>query len=244
MTEPAPIRTLLVEDVALGAEKLARLVEAHPPFRVAACAATLEEALHLAAAQRFDLVLLDIGLPDGSGLDFLARLPAPAPYVVFVTAHPQHALRSYELGALDYVLKPVDRERLDLALERVRQRLRPAVQAAQAPLLSVRNGLRTDYVAAADIDYIDSAGHYACVHVGRATHLLRDSIGQLAERLASAGLLRVHRSVIVNLDRVRTLHERSNGDADLQLLDGKVLPVSRTFRAPLDARLRMRCLRD
>lgn len=231
------IRTLLVDDVALAREKLARMLAAHADIAVIAEASRLEEAVRRADAGDIDLVFLDIGLPDGSGLALVERLRHATPYIVFVTAYPEHALRSYDLGALDYLLKPLDVERLDVCLARVRERVAGARVQAGPPRICVSDGGRTEYLVPSDIDYLDVAGHYVCLHVDRRVHLLRDSLARLATLLAPHGFARVHRSAAVNLERVAVLRARRNGDADLVLRDGTVLPLSRSFRAELERRL-------
>lgn len=232
------LSVLVVEDVPLASQKLVMLLQAHPDLRVDATASTLAQAETLLRARRFDLLLLDIGLPDGSGLALAARWPALAAHTIFITAHTQHALHSYTLGAADYLLKPVDPDRLASALARARQLIGPRADAAPCGVrLQVRQGQQVHWIDPAQIDYIDMAGHYACVHVGAQVHLLRESIAQLAEQLAPAGLVRVHRSVLVHPARVQALHERRNGDAQLQLSVGVSVPLSRTYRPLLDAAL-------
>lgn len=231
---------LVVEDVPLASHKLVTLLQAHPDLRVDATAASVAQADALLRARRFDLLLLDIGLPDGSGLALAAQWPALAAHTIFITAHAQHALRSYALGAADYLLKPVDPDRLALALARARRLIEPLPPPAATAPLAIRQGTRTEYLDPMRVDYIDMAGHYACVHVGSQVHLLRESIAQLAGQLAPAGLLRIHRSVLVNPARVQALHERRNGDALLQLSGGAQVPLSRTYRAALEQALAAR----
>lgn len=233
------LSALVVEDVPLASRKLAALLATHPDVRVDATATTMVHADMLLRERRFDLLLLDIGLPDGSGLALLSQWPAMAAKTIFITAYDQHALRSYALGAADYLLKPLDPDRLASALARVRQLAGPAAPPPNgAPRLAVKQGDRTDYLDPDQIDYIDMAGHYACVHVGAEVHLLREGIVQLADQLRGSGLLRVHRSVLVNPRRVRAVHARRNGDGLLVLGDGVELPLSRTYRAGLEAALR------
>jgi len=234
------IRTLLVEDVALARDKLRHLLGIHADIQIVGEASSIAEARLLLAAEPIELLLLDIQLPDEDGLQFARSLPTPAPAIIFTTAHSQHALASYELGAIDYLPKPLDASRLALALERARRHLSPPQTAAPLASLCIRHGSRSDYVSVADIDYIDSAGHYACVHVGNQVHLLRESIGRLAEQLAPAGFVQVQRAVIVNCSRVRSLLPRRNGDATLELLDGTQLPLSRLHREAFEACMRQR----
>ena len=228
------IRTLMVDDVALARDKLRHLLAAHPDIHIVGEAPSIALARSLLATNQVELLLLDIQLPDEDGLQLARSLPAPAPAIIFTTAHAEHALASYELGAVDYLPKPLDAGRLAVALDRLRRHLAREVINPMAPLC-IRNGSRTDYVSPTDIDYIDSAGHYACLHVGKQVYLLRESIGRLATQLAPAGFVQVQRAVIVNCARVRGLLPRRNGDATLELLDGTQLPLSRLHREAFEA---------
>ncbi|WP_282270103.1 LytTR family DNA-binding domain-containing protein [Stenotrophomonas sp. PS02298] len=230
------IRTLLIDDVALAREKLRHLLGAHADIQIVGEAPSIAQARSLLAAEPVELLLLDIQLPDEDGLQLARSLAAPAPAIIFTTAHAEHALASYELGALDYLPKPLDANRLAVALHRLRRHLARETINPLAPLC-IRNGNRSDYVSPTDIDYIDSAGHYACLHVGKQVHLLRESIGRLAEQLAPAGFVQVQRAVIVNCARVRCLLPRRNGDATLELLDGTQLPLSRLHRDAFESKM-------
>ncbi|WP_414539887.1 LytTR family transcriptional regulator DNA-binding domain-containing protein [Stenotrophomonas forensis] len=233
-----PLSVLLVDDVALARERLRRLLAGMPQVRVDAEAATLAQARDHLQGRRFDLLLLDLGLPDGHGWALPLQQPALAAHTIFVTALPHHALRAFELGVADYLLKPVAAPRLQEAIERVRRLagLAPAA-GSSTRVLAVPDAGGVRYVPLAQIDYIDMAGHYACVHVGQQLHLLREPLARLAERLGDGELLRVHRSVLVNPLRVRSLIERHNGDALLELAEGVQVPVSRSYRPALEEAL-------
>ena len=233
------IRTLLIDDVALARNKLRHLLGAHPDIQIVGEASSIVEARTLLSATQVELLLLDIQLPDEDGLQLARSLPLPAPAIIFTTAHAEYALTSYELGAIDYLPKPLDGSRLAVALDRLRRHLAREVINPMAPL-AIRNGSRSDYVSPTDIDYIDSAGHYACLHVGKQVHLLRESIGRLAAQLEPAGFVQVQRAVIVNCARVRSLLPRRNGDATLELLDGTQLPLSRIHRETFEAKMHQR----
>ncbi|MEG1680639.1 MAG: response regulator, partial [Stenotrophomonas sp.] len=148
------IRTLMVDDVALARDKLRHLLAAHPDIQVVGEASSITQARSLLATEQVELLLLDIQLPDEDGLQLARSLPAPAPAIIFTTAHAEHALASYELGAVDYLPKPLDAGRLAVALDRLRRHLAREVINPLTPLC-IRNGSRTDYVSPADIDYID-----------------------------------------------------------------------------------------
>lgn len=235
MTEA--IRALIVEDVALARAALARLLQAHTDVLVTGEAGSIAEAQHLIGRSVIDLALLDIRLPDGNGVDLARDWPEPRPQFVFITATPEHAVDAFSLDAEDYLLKPITAQGLDRAMERVRRRRSSATQpAGKAELVEVRDGGRTIWLDPALIDYVDVAGHYLCIHVGRDVHLMRRAIGEIADQLGS-DFVRIHRSVIVRLDQVRAITERRNGDADAELAGGAVLKLSRSYRAEFDARM-------
>ena len=201
------------------------------------------------AALRPDLVFVDIEMPGKSGLDVLAALPrAERPMAILLTAHDGFAVRAFDLAALDYLLKPVDDERLDEALDRARLALpyrRPgAASAAPAPTwtrsFAVRVGTRTVLVDAADVERIEADGDYATLHAGGRTWLVRDRLQTLALRLDPAVFQRVHRSAIVRLDVIAELRALTNRDALLRLRDGTLLRASRTYMPALTEALARR----
>jgi two-component system LytT family response regulator len=241
----SPIRTLIVDDVPLARERLRRYLAEEPDIEIVGEAANGAEALRLIASLAPQLAFLDMGLPDFDGLEIARRLPPGAdPVVIYLTAHDDRALGAFEAGALDYLTKPFKPERFQRALNRARDqiRLRAGEAAAKTPYLerlAVRDGGRTEIVAVADIDYIDVAGHYLCVHVGKTVHLVRDALSDLEARLDPAEFARIHRSAIVRLSRVRSLEARRNGDADVILVDGSKLLLSRTHAEGLRRKLRL-----
>lgn len=235
------IRTAVIEDVPLARERLRRMLAPHADIELVGEAGDIRAGAALLTDRAPQLVFLDVTLPDGEGPDLLRPLPAARrPLVVFLTARADHALPAFELEAVDYLLKPVGDESLARALDRVRRRLAPPAPA-EAPLadthVAVRNGRRTDLVRVDSIDYVDVAGHYLCLHVGRAIHLLREPLSTFSERLERAGFARCHRSALVRLAAVEVIVDRKNGDGEIRLADGGRVPVSRTYRAALDARL-------
>lgn len=233
------VRTAIVEDVPLARERLRRMLDAHPDLRFVGEAGDMTTGAALLKSAEPDLLFLDVTLPDGEGPDLLRALaPGARPLIVFLTARADHAVPAFELEAIDYLLKPVGEAELARALDRVRRRLAPDAQGEAAEThIPVRNGRRTDLVPVEAIDYVDVAGHYLCLHVGREVHLLREPIAALAERLAPAGFVRCHRSALVRLGAIEALTERRNGDADLRLMSGDSVPLSRTHRADIEERL-------
>lgn len=232
------IRTAIIEDVPLARERLRRMLEQHSDLRFVGEAGDMRTGAALLSSSAPDLVFLDVTLPDGEGPDLLRPLsPARRPLIVFLTAATGHALPAFELEALDYLLKPVGEAELARAIDRVRRRVAPEAETGAQTHVPVRDGRRTELVPIEAIDYVEVAGHYLCLHVGDRVHLLREPIATSAERLGPAGFVRCHRSILVRLGAIAALTERRNGDADLGLTSGATIPVSRTYRAELSARL-------
>jgi two-component system LytT family response regulator len=192
-----------------------------------------------------DLVFVDVEMPGQSGLEMLAALPpAQRPMAILLTAYDSFAVQAFELAALDYLLKPVDDERFDEALDRARQAFpyrglgRAAVASApQARTFSVRVGSRTVLVPVAEVERIEADGDYATLHANGKTWLVRERLHNLATQLDPSQFHRVHRSSIVRLDMIAELRSLTNRDALLRLRDGSVLRASRTYMPSLAAAL-------
>lgn len=244
----APLRVLVVDDEPLARQALRLLLEGDAELAlVGECSGKdAEEAI---ARTRPDLLLLDIEMPEVDGFELLQRIGVErAPTVVFVTAHAQHALRAFEVHALDYLLKPVDDARFASALARAKAAARARAAGSADPRLSAflaaqgryarRFLVRTrDHVRVVDvetIDWIGAADYYAELHVGGETHLLRETMNELEGRLDPARFFRVHRSAIIHLARVREIHPLFRGDCDLVLADGSRVRLSRTRRAEFE----------
>lgn len=190
------------------------------------------------AALRPDLVFVDIEMPGKTGLDLLAALPpAQRPMAILLTAHDGFALQAFKLAALDYLLKPVDDERLDEALDRAQQafpyRGQGRAAAPAALSFSVRVGARTVLVPVAEVERIEADGDYATLHANGKTWLVRERLHNLAAQLDARQFHRVHRSAIVRLDMIAELRSLTNRDALLRLRDGSVLRASRTYMPAL-----------
>src|SRR5262249_21559516 len=180
--------------------------------------------------------------PECDGFEVLERLGRHRPpLIVFVTAYDAYALRAFEAGALDYVMKPYDDVRIGRMLARVAERI-ATLRAAPAACerIAIRNAGEVVFIAVASIDWIESADYYACLHVGAATHILRRSLADLEEDLRDSGFARIHRSTIVNLDRIRRLAFDPDGDHELELADGTRLKLSRRHRRGVLERLGLR----
>ena len=236
------MRVLIVDDEAPARARLRRLLELHADVEVAGEARDGAEALECVARLAPDAVFLDVQMPGVSGLDVAASLADPAPAVVFVTAFDQYAVSAFDTAALDYLLKPVEPERLAKALDRIRSRgargtveRRAPPHALPAQLLIPDRG-RTHVVAVREIEWLEAADNYVAVHAGPRAPLMRRTLAGLLDDLGS-GFVRTHRGAAVALAHVTRLETRERGDATVVLRDGTQVPCSRQYRAALVARL-------
>jgi two-component system LytT family response regulator len=245
------IRTLIVDDEPLARQRLRKLLEAEPDIEVIGECPDGESAVTAIVEHRPDLVFLDVQMPDLDGFGVLEAVGAEEmPTVIFVTAYDHYALRAFEVHALDYLLKPFDRERFDKALGRARAHLgrdRPGevheqLQALLADVrperkaserLVIKSSSRVFFLRVEEIDWIEAAGNYLKLHVGDETHLLRETMNSLEGRLDPDRFLRVHRSTIVNIERVQELQPWFHGDYLVILRDGTQLTLSRSYRQKL-----------
>lgn len=246
------LRTLIVDDEPPARRRLRALLESDAEVlgtTIVGEAVDGASAIEAITRLRPDLVLRDIQMPGADGFDVVAeiaaRIPSAAPAVVFVTAWDQYALQAFDAQAVDYLLKPFDRERLRKAIDRVRslssaqsaERLATIAAATRGRQtlrrLVIRGEGRVTFVPVDDVDYVEAAGHYAVVHVGSATHIVRDTIAALAARLDPEHFARIHRGTIVNLDRVKELVPWSHGEFDVVLASGSRLRATRTYAAAL-----------
>lgn len=239
--EPSPsIRALVVDDEALARKNLTLLLRRDPDIgSVVECASGLE-AIEEIRRFRPDLVFLDVQMPECDGFDVLELLGADLPEtVIFVTAYDSYALRAFEAGALDYLLKPFDDARFNRALARAKDKLArwTPKQSRSISRLAVKSRGQTLFLNVADIDWIEAASYYACLHVGQATHILRRTLQELEQDLDDQMFVRIHRSIIVNLDRVRGLELQDGGDYEVVLESNARLRLSRRYRKRLQDRL-------
>lgn len=249
------LRALIVEDEAPARRRLERmLVDAG--VAVVGMARGVGEASELVAETRPDVIFLDIQLDGETGFDLLARLPGKeAPRIVFVTAHDQHAVRAFEYAAVDYLLKPVQRDRLERAITRLLgsassvradvllERLEALVARSGGPSrperIAVKDRGRTVLVRLADIECLCADGNYVRVLTAKEEYLQRASLQELEAQLDAERFVRTHRSTIVNLDRVREIQTWTNGDAIAVTLSGRKVRWSRTYRESLERALRL-----
>ena len=229
-----PLRVLIVDDEPLARRRLRELLADHADVTVVAEAEDAPGALALVRAERPDLLLLDIRMPGEPGLALVRRLHlTPAPYVIFVTAHAEHAVEAFDAEAVDYLLKPYDEERLARALARARDALARRRPPQYLQRFAVLLGRKTSYLPVERVEWIEGGGNYARLHVGREVHLVRTTLAALEAGLDPARFARVHRSAIVALDQVRELESFGGGEYRLLLRDGTRLPVSPRYRARL-----------
>lgn len=230
------MRVLIVDDEPPARARLRRLLEAVEDVEIAGEARDGEDALAQVNALAPDAVFLDVQMPGPSGLDVAASLADPAPAVVFVTAFDRYALQAFDTAAVDYLLKPVDPERLARALQRLRAKLNAPARPAPSKLLIPDRG-RTHVVAVAEISWLEAADNYVVVHAGERAPLMRRTLAGLLADLG-AGFVRVHRSAAVALAHVTAVEPVDKGDATIVLRDGARVACSRQHRAELVERLR------
>jgi two-component system LytT family response regulator len=240
------IRVLLVDDEPLARAGLRAILTAAHDVTVVGEAATAALALTSARTLGPDLVFLDVGLPDGDGFEVARRLAAERrPELVFVTAHADQALRAFEARALDYVTKPLRRARVLEALARARERLAGRIGGGAAVstdggarLLSLRADGRVHLVPQDAIDWVEADDDHVVVHAGASCWRARETLQEIARRLDPAAFLRIHRSAVVRLDRVRELQPWFHGDYVVVLQSGAKLRLTRSYRAQAAAALR------
>ena len=244
------LRVVVADDEPIGRQRLVRLLQAEPETDVVAACADGAEAVEAIREHAPDVVLLDIQMPHLDGFEVVAALGgAHHPAVIFVTAHDQYAVRAFEVHAFDYLLKPVDRDRLRQAVGRAVLKAEPMPPASasgrvlalleelnardrarERDRLVVRTPERAIFLRTETIDWIEAAGKFVHLHVGRAVHALRESMAELEQELDSARFLRISRSAIVNLDRIQEVQPWFQGDYVLILSDGTRLTSTRGYR--------------
>jgi two-component system LytT family response regulator len=251
------IRTLIVDDEPLARERLAGLLAAEPDIEIVGQCRDGEEAVKAILEHTPDLVFLDIQMPQMNGFEVIEAVGAEKmPLVIFVTAHDQHALRAFQVRALDYLLKPFDRDRFHDALERARRqverddsgeigrRLLALVKdlrrdQPRTDRLVVKSGGRLFFLRADEIDWVEAAGNYVRLHVGSTSYLLRETMNAIEGRLDPEKFFRIHRCRIVNMERIQELQPWLNGEYAVLLRTGTRLTLSRGYREKLQERLKV-----
>jgi two-component system LytT family response regulator len=249
------IRVAIVDDEPVARAGLRMWLASEPDLDVIGEAGSIQDAIALVLRERPDLMFLDIQMPEGDGFDVLEAISGQhLPEIVFVTAHERHALRAFDVAALDFLLKPVREERFRTALDRARRELERGAQregparlsalldhvrgtGADGPRRIERFAVRTRdrfvIVPAAEVRWIGAAANYAELHVAGATHLVRATMSELEQGLDAARFARIHRGTIVRVDCVKEVVPATHGDYDVVLDDGTALKLSRRFRSRL-----------
>ncbi len=243
------INTVIADDEPLARKKLRILLAAETGVRIVAECSDGKQTIAAVRKHKPDLLLLDIQMPEADGFQVLSGIPADEmPIVIFTTAYDQYAVRAFDQHALDYLLKPFDQERIHRALERTRAELLKtgngelttrildwlATSRAEVDRrLVIKAGGRVVFLDSDEIDWIEAAANYVRVHAGKESYLLREGIGSIGQRLDPSQFLRVHRSTIVNISRIRELQPCNSAEYIVVLKDGKELSCSRGYRAEL-----------
>jgi two-component system, LytTR family, response regulator len=254
------MRVIVVDDEPLAREGLVELLETHAGIEIGGAFPDGASALAAMDAERPDAIFVDVQMPGMTGFELVDAIDLdPLPAVVFVTAYDEYAIRAFEVSAIDYLLKPVSTERLAQTVERVRAHVRGrehartdvAYRAKMSSLLDgvvpgrtagvgrliVREVGQIIVVPTRDVDWVEGADYYAKLHVRNSVHMLRETLASLEQRLDQARFLRIHRSAIVNLTRVRAVEAAVRGEGVAVLLDGTRLKVTRAKREELEKRL-------
>ena len=252
------MRAVIVDDEELARRGIRVRLQRFSEVDIVAECSNGAKAIEAIRRYAPNLVFLDVQMPGKTGFDVIEEVGREAfPYVIFVTAHDRYAIRAFEVNALDYLLKPIDDERFDTALQRARealvsdrdrdfgQRLASALGEIasgdpatwQSERIVVRSGGRVVFVKTSDVDWVEAAGDYVTLHVGKKSWLLRETIAEMERKLHAKGFTRIHRSTIVNADRIGEMHALDNGEYRLVLHDGTQLKLSRSHRHQLQALL-------
>lgn len=249
---PGKVRTIIVDDEDLARERLRSLLEREPEIEILGEASDGRAAIALIEQAKPDLAFLDVQMPELTGFEVLDALdPETRPNVVFVTAHDKFALKAFDVHAVDYLLKPFDRERFQTALRRALDKVRskaPAGAALNQVLKEVRPAKPADrllvkssgrvlLVKIDDIDWIEAADNYISLHVGKDAHLMRETMNSIEQRLPPEKFMRISRSTIVNMERIQELQPMFHGEYVVLLRNGAKLTLSRGYRDKLDALL-------
>jgi two-component system LytT family response regulator len=252
-TSDVRIRVLIVDDEPLARDRTRQLLEEEPGVEIVGECASGQDAVAAIESTEPDLVFLDVQMPGMDGFAVLEKVGASRlPAVVFVTAHDEHALKAFQVHALDYLLKPFDAERLRESLQRAREQLRSAAPRAfqrrlfamladlkpRARILDrivIRSGGRLSFLKTDEVDWIEGEGNYLRIHAGKLSYLLRETLSEIGARLDPARFVRIHKSTIVNTDRIREIQPLFNGAQSVLLHDGTRLTWSRGYREQLRA---------
>jgi two-component system, LytTR family, response regulator len=250
------IKILVVDDELLGRKRICSLLDERADIKIVGECGNGREAVEAIQNLKPDLVFLDVQMPEIGGFDVVEIIGAEnMPAVIFVTAYDEYAIRAFEISAVDYLLKPFDEERFEKAVDRAKREIK-----TQELLTEIKGNLRkslkevktepqvlkrvpvksasgTTFVPTEEIDWISAAGHYLELHIGNKTHLIREKLSVMETKLDPQIFMRIHRSTIVNLDRIKSLHPIFNGDQLVILKNGRELNLSRNYYDKLKIRL-------
>jgi two-component system LytT family response regulator len=245
------IRTLIVDDEQLARERLLSLLEGDPDIEIIGECSSGKEAIAAIKTESPDLVFLDVQMPEGDGFEVLESIDFHTmPIVVFVTAYDQYAIQAFDVHALDYLLKPFDQNRFERALIRaksevvlrnntnVNQKLLSMLEHIEShkknlDRILVKSSGKVFFLKFDEIDWVESAGNYVKLHVGTESHLLRETMSEMERKLGNDKFVRIHRTVIVNLDRIKELQPWFNGEYIVILNNGTKLTASRGYKKKL-----------
>ena len=238
----AKIRAVVVDDEPLARSNVVVLLRLDPEIEIVGECGSGAQAVKQIRNTKPDLVFLDVQMPECDGFDVVEQLGRNLPpAVVFVTAYDHYALKAFEAGALDYLLKPFDNARFDLALYRAKERIHNSKESPAKPdRMVIKSAGQVTFVKISDIDWIEAADYYASIHVRSQTHLLRRRMSELEEELDPGDFCRIHRSSIVNLNRIGGLEVNKDGEYEVVLDNGTKLRLSRRYRKELQSRLGIR----
>lgn len=238
----ARIRTVIVDDEPLARSTICLMLRSHRQIEIVGECGSGPEALATIRRTHPDLMFLDVQMPECDGFDVVEQLGLRLrPVIVFVTAYDHYALRAFEAGALDYLLKPFDNARFERSLERALARIAASRNSTtNTDRLIIKSAGEISFLNISEIDWIEAADYYASLHLGAKTYLLRRSLKELDEELDGNAFLRIHRSYIVNQVRVQRLALNASGDYDVVLIDGTRLSLSRRYRTQVLDRLGVR----
>lgn len=249
------IRTLIVDDEPLGRERIRTLLADDPEIEVIGECSDGQQAITAIERSHPDLVYLDVQMPELDGFAVLDKIAGERmPAIIFVTAYDRYAVQAFKVHALDYLLKSFDRERFQDALRRAKDQIRNSheglwnerltglledLETRQKRLtrLIIRSSGRIFFVRVEEIDWLEAADNYVRIHVGRESHLVRETLQSLEARLDPSRFLRIHRSTLVNLDRIKELQPLFHGDYVVRLQDGTELTLSRNYKDKMSGSL-------
>lgn len=250
-----PMKVLIVDDEMLSRRKIRDLLEDEAYIEIVGECATAADAIESIANEQPDIVFLDIEMPGKNGFAVAETLQKKEiPLLIFVTAFDQYALKAFEVHAFDYLLKPFDSERFGRTMKKAKAQIQQIrnrtlttgvrdlldgfrTKSAYTERLVFKNGSRIFFVKVSEVDFIEAEGNYVRVHFGKENHLLREAISTLQSRLDPTKFLRIHRSTIVNVDRIRELHSWFHGEYQVILQTGKQLLLTRSYRENLQTLL-------